>query len=227
MIEGGKIDWACHAHDAASAIHEMLAFDGAVAEVLKFYRKHPKQTLIVVTADHETGGMTIGSASTHYAFFPQKLSKQKVSGTIFSRTLVPQFREKQMSFEQVLPQVQRSFGFEDPSDQELDQLRKAYARSMTDEKGRSEDEERYTLYGTYDPLTTAALHILSARAGVGWTTWDHTGTPLPTSAIGVGAEKFNGYYDNTDIFRKIVSIMGHAKTLSRMHGAQKVPQLAK
>jgi len=60
-------------------------------------------------------------------------------------------------------------------------------------------------------LTTTALHVLSDRAGVGWTTCYHTGLPVVTSAIGVGAETLNGYYDNTDIFKKIVSVMKPAQ----------------
>ena len=211
MVEGGKIDWACHSHDAATAIRDTLDFDDAVAEVLKFYEEHPQDTMIVVTADHETGGMTIGSASTRYAFFPQQLSKQKISATLFSRTVIPRIRKEQMSFEQALPLVQKAFGLRKLSSEELGQLREAYAQSMLDKKDRPEGNESYLLYGGYDPLTTAAVHVLSSRAGVGWTTWSHTGSPVATSAIGVGAESFNGYYDNTDIFAKIVSIMKQAE----------------
>ena len=68
MVEGGKIDWACHANDAASSIMDTLALDEAVARAVSFYEKHPMETLIVVTGDHETGGMTIGFAGTQYSF---------------------------------------------------------------------------------------------------------------------------------------------------------------
>ena len=66
MVEGGKIDWACHANDAMAAIGDTLDFDDAVGVALEFYRKYPSQTLIVVTGDHETGGMTVGHATTGY-----------------------------------------------------------------------------------------------------------------------------------------------------------------
>ena len=49
MVEGGKIDWACHANDAVSAIHDTFAFDEAVREAVKFYNRHPMETLILVT----------------------------------------------------------------------------------------------------------------------------------------------------------------------------------
>ncbi len=55
MVEGGKIDWACHANDAAASIHNTLAFDNAVKEAIEFYNAHPDDTIIIVTGDHETG----------------------------------------------------------------------------------------------------------------------------------------------------------------------------
>ena len=64
MVEGGKVDWAGHANDAGALIHDMLAFDNAIEEALTFYKKHPKETLIVVIGDHETGGMGVGWAGT-------------------------------------------------------------------------------------------------------------------------------------------------------------------
>lgn len=62
MVEGGKIDWACHANDAGSTIHDTAAMSKAVDRAIEFYNAHPDETLIVVTGDHETGGLTIGFA---------------------------------------------------------------------------------------------------------------------------------------------------------------------
>lgn len=59
MIEGGKIDWACHNNLAAEARGEVQDLSVAVARALEFYKEHPTETLIVVTADHETGGLTV------------------------------------------------------------------------------------------------------------------------------------------------------------------------
>lgn len=59
MCESGKIDWACHLSDSAKAAGEVLALDRAVRAALAFGQAHPDETLIVVTADHETGGMTV------------------------------------------------------------------------------------------------------------------------------------------------------------------------
>jgi alkaline phosphatase len=88
MIEGGKIDWACHANDARTAIDETLAFDKAVAETLAFYEQHPDDTLIVVTGDHETGGLSIGWAGTRYNSFWSVLENQTVSWFAFAPFLM-------------------------------------------------------------------------------------------------------------------------------------------
>lgn len=60
MVEGGKIDWAAHSNDLQGTILEMLDFDQAIQVAYNFYKQHPDETLIVVTADHETGGVTLG-----------------------------------------------------------------------------------------------------------------------------------------------------------------------
>ena len=85
MVEGGKIDWACHANDAGSTISDTVALGGAVNEAIEFYRQHPDETLIVVTGDHETGGLTIGYAGTDYDTFLTNLKNQKLSYAKFDR----------------------------------------------------------------------------------------------------------------------------------------------
>lgn len=60
MAEGGLIDWTAHSQDLAGTIFEILDFDQAIAVANAFYERHPKETLIVVTADHETGGIALG-----------------------------------------------------------------------------------------------------------------------------------------------------------------------
>jgi alkaline phosphatase len=88
------------------------------------------------------------------------------------------------------------------------QLKDAFNRSMGGEKETADDPATNLLYGGYDPLTVAITHTLNNNAGLGWTSFKHTGVPVSTSAMGVGAETFNGYYDNTDVAKKIMAIMG-------------------
>ncbi len=60
MCEGGNIDWAAHDNKTMTTVMEIIAFDKAIQEAIEFYNQHPDETLIVVTADHETGGVSIG-----------------------------------------------------------------------------------------------------------------------------------------------------------------------
>lgn len=79
MSEGGKIDWACHSNDGKTALMEVLDMADAVQVAIAFAQKHPDETLIVVTADHETGGLALGSVSEYVMLFnelgPQSQSK--------------------------------------------------------------------------------------------------------------------------------------------------------
>lgn len=69
MSEGGRIDWASHANDTKTMILETLSLSDAVAEAVKFYNEHPDETLIVVTADHETGGLTMSWKKGYNVYF--------------------------------------------------------------------------------------------------------------------------------------------------------------
>ena len=66
MAEGGLIDWTAHSQDLAGTIFEVLDFDQAISVALAFYDRHPDETLIVVTADHETGGLALGRKGYNY-----------------------------------------------------------------------------------------------------------------------------------------------------------------
>ena len=74
MAEGGKIDWAAHVNDPAGIIMETIDMDNAVKVAYEFYKQHPDETLIVITADHETGGLSLGKKSG-YRYYPEVLDK--------------------------------------------------------------------------------------------------------------------------------------------------------
>ena len=215
MVEGGKIDWACHANDATASILNTMAFDDAVKQALAFYDKHPGETLIVVTGDHECGGLTLGFAGTKYASHYQVLGGQKVSFQKFTDEILKKFKEEGGSFEEMKPIITAQFGLKFAGDPKVDQLvladfqvkelEAAFGRSMQGETIKGGD---YLLYGEYDPLSVTLTHLLNQKAGLGWTSYKHTGVPVSTSAVGVGAETFNGSYDNKDIATKIMAIMG-------------------
>jgi len=211
MIEGGKIDWACHANDAVTSMRDVLSLENAVNEALKFYAKHPNETLIVVTGDHETGGMTIGFAGTEYSTAFSKMSKQNISFEEFDKK-IKAYRnlvgEQGANLNDWLPVLAENYGLTDLTEYDRSRLNTALAASMIEPKQRSKDEHSYLLYGTYEPFSVTITHILNQKAGIGWTTYAHSGVAVPVYAQGVGGELFQGYYDNTDVAKKIMNILG-------------------
>jgi alkaline phosphatase len=213
MIEGGKIDWASHANDAGAVIHDVLAIDAAVRVALDFAAKHPKDTLILVTGDHETGGMTLGFAGTQYDTFFDKVALQTRSYVAFDDEVLKPYKASRSAnnarFEDLVPAIKESFGIDlaSLSDFQRQQIEFAFQRSMGNEQERSFAEDRYVLYGGYEPLTVKLTQIMNQTAGIGWTSYAHTGVPVPTFARGVHQEIFGGYYDNTDLFYKLASVM--------------------
>ena len=217
MVEGGKVDWACHANDARSSIADTLALSEAVEEAISFYNKHPKETLILVTADHETGGLTIGYAGTDYNLFFRTLDSQKISYAKFDSDYVSGYKKNGTSFEAVMKDVEKLFGLKMPgadgsnkngglvlTDYELSRIKTAYEKTIKNDNNRSQME--YDIYGTYEPLTITITHILNAKSGLGWTSNSHTGLPVPVFALGAGQEEFKGFYDNTKIYKKLAKL---------------------
>lgn len=208
MVEAGKIDWAGHANDAVTNIHDTIAFDNAIAEAVEFYNEHPDETLIVVTGDHECGGLTLGWAGTGYDTAFDIFAEQKVSFEWFDHNVLKPYKENTSEsaaqFSDLENEIEEYFGLADWSEREQELLKEAFARSMMDEEKRPDEESTYLMYGGYEPLTVTLTHILNNRAGLSWASYSHTGVPAPVYAQGKGQELFNGFYDNIDIFDKLV-----------------------
>ncbi|MDR1419083.1 MAG: alkaline phosphatase [Treponema sp.] len=213
MVEGGKVDWACHANDAGAAIHDVLALDTAVGRALAFAEKHPGETLVVITGDHETGGLTIGFAGTQYDTFFDKVGLQRRSYVSFDEDVLKPYKARtqraQAKLSDLIPAINESFGinFDGLSAYQKEQIEFAFQRSMGNEQQRSFAEDQYLLYGGYEPLTVKLTQVMNQTAGIGWTSYAHTGVPVPTFAKGIHQEVFGGYYDNTDLFYKLASAM--------------------
>jgi len=208
MVEGGKIDWACHANDAMATIGDTLDFDDAVGVALSFYHKYPAQTLIVVTGDHETGGMTVGHATTGYTAYYDRLLGQTSSYDVFGKKWA-EHKAKSGTFEAMKVLMLEDFGlnWNDLNAYQKEKLEDAYNKSMGFGNSNT-SEENTLLYGGYEPIIVTITHILNERASIGWTSYSHTGVPVPVFAIGVDAKRFAGFYDNTDIAKQMARSMG-------------------
>ena len=214
MVESGKIDWAGHANDALANIYDTLAFDEAIQVAVEFAKQHPEETLIVVTGDHETGGMTIGYAATGYDTAFDILRNQKCSFVAFDEMVAERTAAGDFSFDVLMDMVEENFGFVAPgesaevealvmNDYEYALLQKAYDDAMS---GNVDGYEESLLYGGYNPISVTLTHIINNKAGIGWTSYFHTGLPVPVYAYGEGAEAFIGSYDNTQVALRLMDL---------------------
>lgn len=209
MIEGGKIDWACHANDAGTAFREVIDMDNAVKVAYEFYAQHPDETLIVITADHETGGIVLGTG--RYEIHTDVLKYQKMSAGAFSQYIAGQHQKQGAKFtwEFVKKQLQDNFGFwaqVDLSDKETEHLQQAYEKFCA---GVAKDSK--TLYESENIIARTAKEIINRKAMIGWVSGGHSNGYVPVFAIGAGSEEFNGRIDNTDIPKKIAALAGYVE----------------
>ena len=195
MVEGGMIDYACHGQDGATAIGETLDMDAALEEAYNFYLAHPDETLIVVTADHETGGMAMGNGG--YVLNLQALQHQHCSSWILSDQLSSLFKDNTPTWEMVKDLLTRQLGFYTSGELTADgdaRLHDLYNKAVAHKDGKVK-----TLYKTMNELGSTAIALLNKKAHLGWTSYDHTAHAVPVFAVGVGAERFTGWHDNTEI----------------------------
>lgn len=202
MVEGGQIDWACHSNDAATVIGEVQEFDRSIQLAYKFYLEHPDETLIVVTADHETGGLALGNSD--YTLQLQLLQQQQCSSPVLSEQLKALHRQygKKLTFEHVKVFLRNNLGFYSTVEitaEENAMLQDLYKKMM---KNKATDSKN--MYASLNALSDAAVKLLDKKAKVGWTTHSHSASPVPVFAIGVGAERFTGRFDNSDIMPRLL-----------------------
>lgn len=208
MAEAGNIDHAGHANDAGTIVKEVLAFDEAIEAALEFYNNHPDETLIIITADHETGGLSVGNQHVGYKAFPQYFIPQRMSKAVFSQycdNLVA--KGEKPTWEQMKSFMAENLGLytEVPVNNKIDaRLQEAFR--LTFYEGQSKQQE--TLYANFKQFAVEVFDALNKIAGAGWTTTGHSGNPVPVYAIGVGAELFANGNDNTQIPGKIMQAAG-------------------
>lgn len=185
VVEGGRIDHASHANDVAGTIHDTLAFDKAIQAAMKFYNNHKDETLIVIAGDHETGGLGMGVGFKNIVN-PTIIDNIKVS---IEDTLQKKYNGNRNEY---FKYISKNLDLNNLTREEKLKI----TRAMDAEDKNKKDNKSY---GTYKPTSIAVAHIINERAGVGFTTFDHTGSQIPLSAIGTNSESFGGFKDNTEI----------------------------
>ncbi|WP_322406192.1 alkaline phosphatase [Idiomarina sp. PL1-037] len=183
MIEGSEIDWCGHANDIACAVHEMDGLNRALKVVSEYREKNPN-TLVVMTADHSTGGLTLGRDG-EYAWYSDRVMKIESSIAFMSKEMLTMDTDSWAKY------VADKVNFE-LTQEYLDEL------AIAAEKEGEEQQEA---------LRQALIYITGDITGTGWTTGGHTGVDVPVFAAGPYSENFGGYMDNTDIGKQLIKIV--------------------
>lgn len=206
MVEGGNIDHALHANDPGASVKEILAFDEAIGIAFDFYREHPDETLIIVTADHDTGGLVLvkprggkgGLSNVDY----QKVSKEQFSE--FCKALL----KSRMNFtwddmKEYLADNLGLFSHIKVGEKQEQKLREQFDRTF--EQRNSADQQ--TLYASFNAFAVEVFNILNADSGISFATTSHSGNPVPVFAVGVGADEFRHFNNNDGIAPAIMRIV--------------------
>ena len=241
MIEGGKIDYGGHADDGAACFQELTDFANAMDIVLAFQAKHPDETLIVVTADHETGGLELGSGQ--YEMHPDRLGHQKMSvgamTTLFRSTFFPQRPQGgrgqgrpqgQQGPQGARPPMAPEQEYTPPTwDQVKDFFREhlglwgavevserqeaALKKTYDDTFGVGGDRENNVanLYAVNTRLVAEAVDVLNRNAGLQWSHGAHTGSPVGLYVKGKCEEAFIPVEDNAQIAPLIATLAGYKR----------------
>ena len=217
MCEGGTVDFSAHANDAATNLRDVIALDSAVRVALAFAAKHPDETLVITTGDHETGGLSMGFVGTGGKFHVDRLANQKRSTEKFSQTIKAMLKANvNLTFDEVRPMVAETYGLvfdgdaNDPmkvTEAEVELLKKALEKDRSYIRNRTADTTAHDVRRRY-VFASTARGILAAHAGIGWGSSSHTALPTFTTAQGTGAEILVGMMENADIGERLKRLLG-------------------
>ena len=192
QVEGGRVDHAAHACDAAGAGWEMIAFDEALEVCLDYQRKDP-ETLLIVTTDHGTGGPGLSGGDEDYGTHSKVINN--LAGTKQSISAMLGLMGKEPSLVKITRVIRDATGYA-PNDAKAAVLAAFLAKKQT------------SLFGGLNSASAQLGQILGNHNGIGWVSGSHTSDFVPLMAIGPGAERFQGFIKNTDIFRHYVDLAG-------------------
>ena len=213
MIEGGKIDWACHGNDAASAFLELTDMAYSVDLALEFLSRHPKETLILITADHETGGLMIGSGQ--YEAHPELLAFQKASTPVLTDMFREEFFPEEEPYkapfwEDVKEFFASNLGLWDKveiSARDESALKAVYDQTFG--KGGNRNLSSENLYSVNFKIVDEAVKCLDRTAGYRFSYGSHSGSPVGLYVTGAGHEAFREVRDNAEIAPLIAELAGY------------------
>jgi len=170
LVEGSQVDWASHDNDLVGMVTDYVAFDDAVKIAVEFAKSDPGQrTLVLVFPDHDCGGMSVGDRDIdYYTFRPEKMVDLVKKADLTADGIAMLMRDRvDCSDEETIQEMMAQYcGIDDLTTEELKSI-----------QGELAD----TVYGY---LNEVIGPMLSRRAGIGWTTFGHTGSDVPMFSFG-------------------------------------------
>lgn len=195
LIEGSQIDWAGHGNDISDAMAEMDDLAKTI-EYLEHFVEHHPDTLVIITADHSTGGFTI-AANGKYEWH---------AGSLRTMTHSVNYIAKQLATNEInAKSTAELFNFELSQD-ELSLLNDSKDNAKVDENKNMYQSKKTS--ASELALIKTVKSIMDTRTNSGWTSGGHTAIDVPVFAFGKQSELFNGLQDNTDIAKKIFKLLG-------------------
>ena len=205
QIEGGMIDYACHRNDIGNAVNEVLDLDKAVKVAYEFYQQHPDETIIVISADHETGGLVMGKGP--YELHTDLLRFQQKSIDELKWILREQYKKapKKFTKDAVEKQLKQLMGLWDNIKLTDDQTARLTRRWNDIEKAIAGNEK---INDRINDLCETVKHVISEQALISWASGGHSNGYVPVYAVGPGTEVFQGRIDNIEIAPAMAKIAG-------------------
>lgn len=211
-IEGGMIDWACHRNDIGCCINEVLDMDKAIKVAYEFYQQHPDETIIVISADHETGGLVMGTGP--YELRTDLLKYQRHSIDELKWILREQYKKspKKFTWTAVEKQLRDLMGFgagirlKDEQQERLQKRWQDIEKAMGEANG---DADSKAVRDRINDLCETTKHIISEVAMISWASGGHSNGYVPIYAVGPGTEVFQGRIDNIEIAPAMGRIAGY------------------
>ena len=204
-LEGGMIDYACHRNDIGNAINEVLDFDKAIKVAYEFYQQHPDETIIVITADHETGGLVMGKGP--YEIHTDLLRFQHKSIDELKWMLNELYKKnpKKFNWAAVEKVLKEEMGFGAGISLSDKQQERLQGRWNAIEKAIAENDK---VRDRINDLGETAKHIINEVAYISWASGGHSNGYVPIYAVGPGTEVFQGRIDNIEIAPAMAKIAG-------------------
>ena len=201
MVEASQIDWAGHSNDIAKAMAEMSDLAKTMIYLEEYVKQNP-DTLVILTADHSTGGLTIG-ANGNYEWNPEILRTMKstplaIAKEISEKTITQNLLTELLHFK--------------VTDKEVEQIQLAKKNAFI-KISTYKQLDKKTKSNTKKPMMSNIIAnsiktIIDVRTNTGWTSGGHTGIDVPVHTLGKSSEQFKGKIDNTDIAKKIFLLLG-------------------